>query len=193
MGIVGRNRADAELLIGRMEARSCLIEETRHRKSTEAARKKAARLFLLLLTLLTVLGHYLYFTSPGWVVVNRNGDIDGLTNRARATLQGKRFWRDQLQEVHREIQWDETGPLRYAANEHSRQWPGRKVVREMEGLYRRYPQIRSSDADLRTEEATIGRVNPTRWIQLTGHLEEMRRKRFQELQGILPVVEAKAG
>ena len=44
------------------------------------------RVFLVLLTLLAGAVHYLYFSSPGWVVVNQNGDIHGLANKARATL-----------------------------------------------------------------------------------------------------------
>lgn len=187
-----RNRQDRDPLLERTrEAREYLKEEIRQEKKGEARRKKATRVFLVLLTLLTVAVHYLYFSSPDLVVVNKDGEIHGLTNKARATLQGKKFWRDQLHEVHRELRRDESGILRYAANGRTLEKPDREANREMEKYYRRYPQFRSSLAELHTE-AVRGRVNQVKWIIFSGFLEEMRRERFQELQSILPVVRSKA-
>lgn len=192
MGIDDKKRAKAELLERMMEANECLKEEIRHVKKLEAMRKTAKRGFLVLFALLTVVVHYLSFTSPGWVVVNRNGEIRGLTNKARATLQGNRFWRDQLHEVNREIQGDESGILRNGANERTLDKPVRDTNREMERFFGRYPQFRSSKAELHAE-AVRGQVNQIKWITFNSFLEETRRKRFQELQIILPVVQSKAG
>jgi hypothetical protein len=192
MGIDDKKRAKEELLVRMKEANECLKEEIRHVKKVEAMRKTAMRSFLVLLTLLTVVVHYLYFSSPGWVVVSKNGEIHGLTNKARATLQGKRFWSNQLHEVNREIHWEDFGLLRNAANERTLEKPSRDANREMEKVFRRYPQFRSSNAELHTE-AMRGQVNQIKWIQFNSFLEEMRQKRFQELQNILPVVQSKAG
>ncbi len=193
MGTDDKNRQDRDALRERTkEAREYLKEEIRQEKIGEARRKKAMRVFLVLLTLLTVAVHYLFFSSPGLVVVNKNGEIHGLANKARATLQGEKFWKDQLHEVHRELRWGESGILRYAANGRTLEKPDRDANREMEIFYRRYPQLRSSLAELHTEAAR-GRVSQVKWIIFSGVLEEMRRERFQELQYILPIVRSKAG
>lgn len=193
LGVSVKNRqSPGELLESMKEAREWLKEEVRHVKKAEARRKTATRVSLVLLALLTFVVHGLYFSSPGWVVVNRNGEIDGLANRARATLQGKRFWREQLQEVNREISGEGSRPLRDAANERTWEDPVRDANREMEKFFGRYPQFRLSDAELHAD-AVAGRVNFTKWIQLNSYLEEMRRERFRELKRILPVVESKAG
>ncbi len=188
-----KNRQDRDALLEQTkEAREYLKEEIRHVKKGEAMRKKAKRVFLTLLTLLTVAVHYLYFSSPGLVVVNKDGEIHGLTNKARATLQGKKFWRDQLHEVNQELRWDESGILRYAANGRTFEKTDRDANREMEKLYERYPQFRSSMAELHNE-AVSRRVNQVKWIIFSGFLEQMRRERSQELQNILPIVRSKAG
>ena len=192
MGTDDRNRPDRDSLLERTkEAREYLKEDIRQEKKGKARRKKAKRVSLVLLTLLTVAVHYLYFSSPGLVVVNKNGEIRGLTNKARATLQGEKFWREQLQEVNRELRWNESGILRNAADGRTSEKTDRDANREMEIFYRRYPQFRSSLAELHTEAAR-GRGSQVKWIIFSGFLEEMRRERFQELQNILPVVRSKA-
>ena len=193
MGTDDKNWQERAALLERTkEAREYLREEIRQEKRGKARRKKAKRVSLVLLILLTVAVHYLYFSSPGLVVVNKNGDIHGLTNKARATLQGERFWRDQLQEVNRELRWDESGILRNAEDGRTSAKTDRDVNREMEEFYERYPQFRSSLAELQNE-AVRGRVNQVKWIIFSGYLDELRRERFQELQIIYPIVRSKAG
>ena len=103
--------------------------------------KTAKKVFMVLMILFIVVLHYFYFSSPGRVVVNKNGEIYGLENKARAALQGKKFWRDQLQEVRQEIEWEEFGILRKAANDRILGKIGQDINREIEKYYRRYPQI----------------------------------------------------
>ena len=191
MGIDDRNAAEKALLERMKEANECLKEEVRHVKKLEAVRKAAMRGVLAFLILLIVIVHYLYFSSPGWVVVNRFGEIHGLTNQVRETLQGKKFWRDQLQEVRREIRWEEFGMLRRAANEGTLEKIGRDTNREMEKFFRRYPQVRPSKAELNSE-AWRGKSHPFKWTKFNPLFEEMREKRFQELRKILPIVQSKA-
>lgn len=150
------------------------------------------RVFLTVLTLLTVAVHYLYFSSPGSVVVNRNGELHGLTNKARASLQGRRFWSDQLHEVAREIRWDDSGILRNAADGRTSWKRDRDADREMEMYYRRYPQLRSTLAELRAE-AERGRITQTEWMIYSDFLEEIRADRSRELQSILSIVRSKSG
>lgn len=193
MGTDDKNWQDRDPLLERTkEAREFLREEIRLEKRGKVRRKKAKRVFLMMLTLLTFAVHYLYFSSPGLVVVNQNGEIHGLTNKARATLQGEKFWRDQLHEVNRELRWDESGIIRDATNGRTSENTDRDANREMEKFYERYPQFRSSLAELHNE-AVRGRVNQVKWIIFSGYLDELRRERSQELQIILPVVRSKAG
>lgn len=173
------------------EVNECLKAEVRHVKKVEAVRKAAMKAFLGLTILLTVVLHYLYFSSPGWVVVNRNGEIHGLVNKAREALQGKKFWKDQLHEVRQEIQWEEFGILRKTANDRILEKISRNTNREMEKFYRRYPQARFSNAE-RRGEARRGQVDQVKWMKFHPFIEEMRQKRFQELRMILPVVQSKA-
>jgi hypothetical protein len=192
MRIDARKRGSEGLLESKKEVNECLKEEMRHVKKVGAMRRRAKRVFLVVLALLTIVFHYLSFSSPGWVVVNGNGEIHGLTNKARAVLQGKRFWKDQLDEVYKEIQQEESGLLRNSATERVLDYPDRNADRRMERLFRRYPQFRSSMGELYTE-AMGGRVNQIKWMQINSLLEETRRKRSQELKETLPVVQSKAG
>jgi hypothetical protein len=191
MGIRDKKGGKEELVERVKEVNGCLIEEVRHVKKVEAMLKAAKMVFLTLTILLIVVLHYLYFSSPGWVVVNKNGEIYGLTNKARAALQGKKFWRDQLHEVRQEIRWEEFGILRKAANDRILGKIGRDTNREMEKFYRRYPQVRSSKAERQTE-ALRSQFDPIEWTVSHPFFEVIRQKRFQELRMILPVVQSKA-
>ena len=186
------NKGAKEELVERVkEVNECLKEEVRHVKKVEAMLNAAKKIFLILTILLIVVLDYLYFSSPGWVVVNKNGEIHGLTNKARAALQGKRFWRDQLHEVRQEIEWEEFGILRKAANDRILGKISRDTNREMEIFYRRYPQIRSSKAELQAE-VLRGQFDQFKRTIFHPLFEEIRQKRFQELRMILPVVQSKA-
>ena len=39
---------------------------------------------------------YIYFSKPDMVVINEKGKCEGLVNKARAFLQGDKFWKLQL-------------------------------------------------------------------------------------------------
>jgi len=181
-----------ELFARTKEAKECLKEEIRHIRKAEAGRKRATRIFLTVLTLVTVAVLYLYFSSPGRVVVSRTGEIQGLANQARASLQGKRFWRDQLHEVTREIRWDDSGILENSVDGRTSGESDWDADREMETYYRKYPKSRSSLAELHAK-AERGRITQVEWMVYSSLLEELRKNRSHELQGILPVVRSKAG
>lgn len=191
MGINDKKGAKEELIERVKEVNECLREEVRHVKKVEVMLKTAKNVFLALMVILIVVVYYLYFSSPGWVVVNKKGGIYGLTNKARAALQGKKFWKDQLYEVRQEIEWEEFGIVRRAANDRILDKIGRDTNREMEIFYRRYPQVRSSKAERQTE-ALRGQFDQFKWTKFHPFYQEMRQKRFQELHMILPVVQSKA-
>lgn len=190
MDINDKKGAKEELIEGVKELHECIREEVRHVKKVEVMLKTAKKVFMVLMILFIVVLHYFYFSSPGRVVVNKNGEIYGLENKARAALQGKKFWRDQLQEVRQEIEWEEFGILRKAANDRILGKIGQDINREIEKYYRRYPQIRSSRAE-RQADAMRGQYDHFKWIKFNPIFEEMRQKRFKELGMILPVVQSK--
>ncbi len=49
----------------------------------------------LLIILVAFLG-FVYFSNPGELVVNETGKIEGTTNKLRALMQRKKFWKNQL-------------------------------------------------------------------------------------------------
>ncbi|MDR5867958.1 hypothetical protein [Halomonas koreensis] len=52
-----------------------------------------------------LLAGYLAFSSPGEVAVSVDGEVRGLINKARATIQQRDFWKDQMSLV--EAEYDE--------------------------------------------------------------------------------------
>jgi hypothetical protein len=51
---------------------------------------------VVILIALLILCGYLYFSEPKKVVLNEKGKVEGLVNKARAMLQGEKFWKYQL-------------------------------------------------------------------------------------------------
>jgi hypothetical protein len=190
MGIREKKKAQEELVERVKEVHECLKEDVRHVKKVEAMLKAAKQVWLVLTISLIVVFHYLSFSSPGWVVVNKNGEIYGLTNKARAALQGKKFWRDQLHEVREEIRLEEFGILRMAVNDRIQEKIGEDTDREMEIYYRRSPLIRSSQAE-RQAEALRGQFDQIKWTEFHPFFDEIRQKRYQELRMIFPIVQSK--
>ena len=59
------------------------------------------RLTILLVIILLFLGFF-FITRPGKVVITETGKVTGMFNKARASLQGDKFWRDQLRKASAE-------------------------------------------------------------------------------------------
>ena len=47
---------------------------------------------------------YLFFSSPDIVVVNTEGDINGINNQLRVLLKKKSFWDGQFQKVNEQLE-----------------------------------------------------------------------------------------
>ena len=89
---------------------------------------------------------FLRFNSPDSVVVSEKGEIDGMVNRLREKVQGKRFWRSQLNQIDESIAFasgfsDRVEKMRREARE-SMAPIHDEVNREMEDFYRDNPQFR---------------------------------------------------
>ena len=55
---------------------------------------------------------YLFFYSPGVVVVNTDGEINGVNNKLRVLIKKKSFWDGQLQKVNEQMERLITYPKR---------------------------------------------------------------------------------
>lgn len=134
---------------------------------------------------------YLYFSSPGKVVVDTNGEVKGLTNNIRASLQGKGFWKNQLKEVNSELEWELGEPQRQEKLDHEMNQMFRELNQSMENMYRKYPDMRPSAYE-RQAEALRERADQIEQQELDRYLENIRLKRIAELRSILLLVRANA-
>jgi hypothetical protein len=135
---------------------------------------------------------YLYFSSPGKLVVDEAGDVEGLTNKARAILQGKSFWKDQLREVTSDLQQELSEPQRKAQLDREMNQGLRKFDQSMEEMYREHPDLRPSPEE-RLAQVLRDRADEIEQAESDRFLEKIRLKRIAELRKILPVVQAKGG
>lgn len=146
-----------------------------------------AKVFLGLAILIVA---YLYVSSPGKVVVDEAGYVKGLMNTARAALQGKNFWKDQLREVHSDLQRELSEPHRKAELDREMNQMLREVDQSTEEMYRVHPDMRPSPEE-RQAEALRERADQIEQVEVDRFLEKIRLERIAELRKILPVVQAK--
>ena len=154
-----------------------------------------ALLVLLFLIYVVPLPAYLYFSSPGRVVVNELGEIEGRLNKARAFLQGKAFWQDQLAEVTTEIRRQENLPKEraelWAIMTEALAQAHRKVAESMQETYREHPHLQPSPAKQAAERMRqeADRIEQAEALLL---LTQKCRERIAELKRVLPLVKARA-
>jgi len=141
--------------------------------------KSKVIIFLLILGFL-----YSYLSTPGKVAVNSGGEVIGLMNIARASLQGKRFWVSQLNEVSSELEWWLGAPERRAKLEQTLYEISAKNNERMEAFYEKHPNLKPSYAK-QQEDALRERADQIEQQEIEYRLEEYRQKRISELQKIL--------
>ena len=134
---------------------------------------------------------YLFFSSPGEVVVDADGNITGLTNAFRASLQGKRFWATQLQEITTELAWQRGEPQRRLELDALMAESAREADAFMEQAYRNFPQTRPSEAERRAQ-ALREEADRLEDQEFSRMVEEYRLGFIAELEALLPTVRAKA-
>lgn len=130
---------------------------------------------------------FLYFSSPGKVVVDEQGKVSGLINNARSLVQGPSFWEDQLLEVNSELDWHLKEPQRQAELQRELENMSREFDRSMEEFYREYPDMEPSAAE-RQAEALRERADQIEQDELDRQLERLRLERIAELRNILPLI-----
>lgn len=135
---------------------------------------------------------YLFLSEPGTVVVSANGEISGLANNARETLQGSRFWRDQLKTANKELQDALDAPARDAALRRELTKLEQEIRQESEDMYRKYPDLRPSPAEQKAESLRDA-ADRIEQAELDRLIEEHRLKRIARLQEIILTIRARAG
>lgn len=133
---------------------------------------------------------YLFFSKPDSLVINESGKIDGLANKGRAILQGKRFWKSQLKLA--------TGLFNTSTKPHL------PSSEEMQTLYNKLrmdeSELNDRMKELYTPEehmAVLYRIKADsieragKWKKLDKTDEELRTVETDKLKIIIPLIEAK--
>lgn len=112
-----------------------------------------------------------WLSSPSTVVIDEELTIQGPINRARAFIQGERFWLNQRHLVEKELAWYAAAPERAAAVDAAMERSDEAVKRaeaSMEKVYDRMPEARPTQAQ---QEAAALR-------KLASHIEANEAQRL---------------
>ena len=145
---------------------------------------------ILTVTALLVLGGYSFVSNPEKVVVNEAGKVEGLINKARALLQGDRFWHLQLKMATEE--YDKVSAPRLPSSA------------EMQELYRKLREDQAAlDEKMKPlytqaeQEANILRIKADsiersgKWRVIDDAAEAERARESAKIKVIIPIIEAK--
>ena len=137
---------------------------------------------------------YLYLSSPDRIVINDSGEIEGIINKARSTVQGKAFWEEQLHVAKSELEWELAEPERLAELERQENQKSKDLQKLFEEAYERFPEIRPSPTErlaeaLRENADRIERASARK--SLLSILEEIRSRRIAEIRRAIQIIEDK--
>jgi len=144
-----------------------------------------AKIILIILGSLIVL--YAGFSSPDEVAVNVDGTPSDLLNKFRASVQGKRFWANQLKALDREISFLLSEPQIMAELNQIM----RETDRKLNKMYQEHPELRPSLAERRAE-ALRARADAIEGAEISAFLEKFRMERIRELRGLRPKIESRS-
>ena len=147
---------------------------------------KAVVIFIALLCLCG----YIYFSKPEKVVLNEKGKVEGFVNKARAMIQGEKFWKYQLTMANELYIKYNTPQLPSSA--------------EMQSLYRKIREDeRLLDEKMKvlytTEEQTAKTLRMKadsielvgKWRSIDDAAEAARMQEVQKFRIIIPIIEDK--
>jgi len=133
---------------------------------------------------------YFYFSTPGEVVVQVNGEVRGVFNKFRVVLKNKQFWKNQLKEIDKELTWELTEPERTAISNQELEILEQQFKKEDEQFYRDNPDMRPSPSEIEVEKLRE-QADAIEQAELDKELEQYRLNRIDELYKIRKHVEAR--
>ena len=147
---------------------------------------KAVVIFIALL----ILCGYIYFSEPGKVVLNEKGNVEGLVNKARAMIQGEKFWKYQLTMANELFIKNNTPQLPSSAEMQSLYLKVREDQRlldeKMKVLYTTEEQLAKT---LRMKADSLELVG--KWRSIDDAAEAARMQEVQKFKIIIPIIENK--
>lgn len=133
---------------------------------------------------------YMYYSIPNKIVVDNNGNIDSLINEIRASMQGNEFWKDQLNRINSELDWQLGGPQRQAKLVGEMNQIFGEFNQSMEETYRNHPEMRPSAAK-RQAEALRERADQIEQQEFYHELEKHRLDRIKVLRNLIPLIKSR--
>lgn len=134
---------------------------------------------------------YIAISSPDHLVVSQRGEIIGISNVARATLQGRRFWQEQAREAKIELKWNRAAPQRDAERNVRIDALMARTDQRLNEFYERYPKAKPSPAEQKAE-ALREEADRIEQAELGQILEQRRLARIAELEMIIQLLESKS-
>jgi hypothetical protein len=144
----------------------------------------------VLLIVLIIFCGYIYFSKPDSVVINEKGKCEGIVNKARAILQGDKFWKLQLKMANA-LYNKSLAPHLPSSSEmqelYHKLTEDEKILNEkMKALYTPEEQLANT---LRMKADSIERVGKWRLIDDAANAEIA--KETEKLKIIIPIIEGK--
>lgn len=151
----------------------------------------AIRSWLLIALGVVIVASVVVLSSPGHLVLNSSCAVDGAVNRARAAIQGERFWVKQLTYLDRDLAFAREWPNRAAhmrAEMDSAMGPILDDFNaDTEKWYREHPELRPTPEDQQAERLREQANAPeARANEL--HMRRMFAEHAQELEKLRPHV-----
>ena len=129
-------------------------------------------------------------SGPSKVVVNQDGEIQGIFNELRASIQGNRFWENQAKEIKSEIEWELEEPQRQDEWNREMRELEREEKRELNEFYRENPELRPTRAQLMAEHFRE-KADRIEQNELDRELEQLRLEKIDKLRILLQTVNNK--
>ncbi len=129
------------------------------------------------------LGSFALLRIPGeFVLDDDNCRPIGLLNSVRARIRGSAFWKDQLRQLEREIEWQHTLPERLAAAQRELAPVLAESQRMLDSMSEEYPELRPSKSQ-RLADSLRARADSIEHKERERLIEEYRIRRIDALQG----------
>jgi hypothetical protein len=144
----------------------------------------------VILLAIIIFSGFVYFSNADEVVVNEQGKIEGLVNKARAVLQGKRFWRLQLKMATEKYN---EGLAPHLPSSAEMQAMYRKLREDEKALDDKMKVLYTPEEQmammLRLKADSLERAG--KWRLIDDDAEASRTKDNEKFKAVIPIIEAK--